>query len=233
MVGYDLPAEAAGLARGRGVAAAARMLLAELNAAGALDWSRAVIDGSHVRALERRPKTGPSPVDRARTGSKHHVITEAHGIPLAVVLTGGNRRRRHPAHAVDRGDPPGPGTPWASSPTAGDPPTPTVGMTMTSTANWWRQGDCPVHRPPRRRARLRARRSSLGGRAEFRTVALVPTPAHPMGNPRRHPRSIPQLGLRHHLPAATGETLTLLGVLIQPRRTHASTPSERIDSAVV
>ena len=40
---------------------------------------------------ERRPKTGPSPVDRARPGSKHHVITEAHGIPLAVSLTGGNR----------------------------------------------------------------------------------------------------------------------------------------------
>jgi hypothetical protein len=38
-----------------------------------------------------RPKTGPSPVDRARPGSKHHVITEACGIPLALSLTGGNR----------------------------------------------------------------------------------------------------------------------------------------------
>ncbi|MGW4203246.1 IS5 family transposase [Streptomyces sp. NPDC004726] len=66
-------------------------LLAELNAAGALDWSRAVIDGSHVRAMKGGPKTGPSPVDRARTGSKHHLITEAHGIPLAASLTGGNR----------------------------------------------------------------------------------------------------------------------------------------------
>jgi DDE family transposase len=56
-----------------------------------LDWSKAVIDGSHVRALKGGPKTGPSPVDRARTGSKHHVITEAHGIPLAVSLTGDNR----------------------------------------------------------------------------------------------------------------------------------------------
>ncbi|MCX4410262.1 MULTISPECIES: IS5 family transposase [unclassified Streptomyces] len=66
-------------------------LPAELNAAGALDWSRAVIDGSHVRAMKGGPKTGPSPVDRARTGSQHHLITEAHGIPLAVSLTGGNR----------------------------------------------------------------------------------------------------------------------------------------------
>ncbi|NNN34413.1 IS5 family transposase [Streptomyces sp. S3(2020)] len=40
---------------------------------------------------QRRPKTGPSPVDRARTGSKHHLITEGHGIPLAISLTGGNR----------------------------------------------------------------------------------------------------------------------------------------------
>ncbi|MFJ3229286.1 IS5 family transposase [Streptomyces sp. NPDC086783] len=36
-------------------------------------------------------KTGRSPVDRGRTGSKHHVITDATGIPLAATLTGGNR----------------------------------------------------------------------------------------------------------------------------------------------
>jgi transposase len=30
-------------------------------------------------------------VDRARPGSKHHLITDAHGIPLAVTLTGGHR----------------------------------------------------------------------------------------------------------------------------------------------
>lgn len=32
------------------------VLLAELNAAGKLDWSRAVIDSSHVRAARRGPK---------------------------------------------------------------------------------------------------------------------------------------------------------------------------------
>ena len=35
--------------------------------------------------------TGPSPVDRARIGSKHHLLTDSHGIPLAISLTGGNR----------------------------------------------------------------------------------------------------------------------------------------------
>jgi transposase len=40
---------------------------------------------------QRGSHTGPSPVDRARPGSKHHLITDAHGIPLAVTLTGGHR----------------------------------------------------------------------------------------------------------------------------------------------
>ncbi|WP_245606550.1 IS5 family transposase [Streptomyces himastatinicus] len=34
---------------------------------------------------------GRSPVDRGRTGSMHHLITDATGIPLAATLTGGNR----------------------------------------------------------------------------------------------------------------------------------------------
>ncbi|MFF4879625.1 IS5 family transposase [Micromonospora sp. NPDC000668] len=67
------------------------VLLGKLRAAGQLDMSRAVIDGSHVRALKGGPKTGPSPVDRRKPGSKHHVITDTGGIPLAVSLTGGNR----------------------------------------------------------------------------------------------------------------------------------------------
>src|SRR5205823_4920055 len=36
-------------------------------------------------------ETGPSPVDRGRAGSKHHLLVDATGIPLAFTLTGGNR----------------------------------------------------------------------------------------------------------------------------------------------
>jgi hypothetical protein len=36
-------------------------------------------------------KTGPSPVDRSRRGSKHHLIACGRGTPLTVSLTGGNR----------------------------------------------------------------------------------------------------------------------------------------------
>ncbi|MET8705076.1 IS5 family transposase [Streptomyces californicus] len=66
------------------------VLLAELNAAARLDWSRAVVDSSRA-SRKRGSQTGPSPVDRGRTGSKHHLITDGHGTPLAVILTGGNR----------------------------------------------------------------------------------------------------------------------------------------------
>ncbi|WP_124278871.1 IS5 family transposase [Streptomyces sp. ADI93-02] len=67
------------------------VLPARLRAAKQLDWSRAVIDSSHVRAARRGPNSGPSPVDRARPGSKHHILVDGQGIPLAVSLTGGIR----------------------------------------------------------------------------------------------------------------------------------------------
>jgi transposase len=68
-----------------------RELLRRLHATRRLDWSVGVVDGSHIRALRGGPLTGPSPVDRARTGSKHHLIVDRHGVPLAATLTGGNR----------------------------------------------------------------------------------------------------------------------------------------------
>ena len=67
------------------------LLLAELRTADVLDLSTAAVDSSHIRAMTAGPATGPSPVDRGKTGSKHHVIVEAHGIPLATITTGGNR----------------------------------------------------------------------------------------------------------------------------------------------
>ncbi|MBJ6613822.1 IS5 family transposase [Streptomyces sp. I4(2020)] len=57
-----------------------RILLSELNAAGELDWSRACVDASHVRAKKGGAATGPSPVDRRKTG----------GIPLKVITTAAN-----------------------------------------------------------------------------------------------------------------------------------------------
>jgi len=42
-------------------------------------------DGVHFN------QTGPNPTDRRKKGSKHHVITDANGTPLACTLTGANR----------------------------------------------------------------------------------------------------------------------------------------------
>ncbi len=36
-------------------------------------------------------KTGPNPTDRRKAGSKHHILTEAQGLPLNVILTEANR----------------------------------------------------------------------------------------------------------------------------------------------
>ncbi|WP_405983288.1 IS5 family transposase [Streptomyces sp. NBC_00872] len=67
------------------------VLLAELRKEGLLEMDDAAVDASHVRALKGGAHTGPSPVDRARPGSKHHLIVDRHGTPLAVSLTSGNR----------------------------------------------------------------------------------------------------------------------------------------------
>jgi hypothetical protein len=75
--------------RGRGLAALARG--AAGRAADLLGFSRAAVDVPHLRAMKGGKKNGRSPVDRGRTGSNHHVIVEAHGVPLAATLTGGNR----------------------------------------------------------------------------------------------------------------------------------------------
>jgi transposase len=66
-------------------------ILSELQAEGKLSWERGVVDSSSVRAGHGGEKTGKSPVDRSKLGSKHHLLVEGGGIPLAVSLTGANR----------------------------------------------------------------------------------------------------------------------------------------------
>ncbi|NAZ85201.1 IS5 family transposase [Kineococcus sp. T90] len=67
-----------------------QVLLEELRAAGMRGLETAVVDGARA-GVERGAHTGPSPVDRSRRGSKHHLLTDAGGVPLVAALTGGNR----------------------------------------------------------------------------------------------------------------------------------------------
>lgn len=66
------------------------VLLAALNGADQIDWQRALIDASFVKAPEGGEDTGPSPTDRGKSGSKHHVLTDAHGVPLTATVTAAN-----------------------------------------------------------------------------------------------------------------------------------------------
>lgn len=67
------------------------ILLARLQEAHQLDWSRAAVDSASARAIGGGEKTGPNPTDRRKPGSKHHVATDAGGVPLNVTVTGAHR----------------------------------------------------------------------------------------------------------------------------------------------
>jgi transposase len=178
------------------------LLLAKLNEADLIDWSRAAIDSSHVRAFGGGEKTGPSPVDRSRSGSKHHVVACGRGTPLACSLTGGNRnditqidsrwltRSRPCADAgADRG--------------AGRAVSTATALTTCAKG----AASCDVATSGRRclaeeRPRLRPRYEAVDRRAYDRLAAPVPAVAHPLRAPRRHPRSLPRDRLQPHLPQA-------------------------------
>ncbi|MFI7123863.1 IS5 family transposase [Amycolatopsis sp. NPDC049868] len=66
-----------------------RVVLDELGGQGVIDWSRAVCDGASVRA-KKGDLTGPTPVDRGKSGSKVHVLSDRAGLPLSVAVSAAN-----------------------------------------------------------------------------------------------------------------------------------------------
>jgi hypothetical protein len=178
-LGCDVLAALARVAGGRDWQRLHELLLTKLNQVELIDWSRAVIDSSHVRAFGGRT-TGPTPVDRSRRGPKHHLIACGRGSPLTVGLTGGNPQRHHRGDPVGRCDPAGAGPPRATAPSAKTAP---------------RRPRLPLGRGPLRAAppphpgedrrsqnaaRLRARQAALCRRAHDRLAAPVPPPARPL-----------------------------------------------------
>jgi len=67
---------------------------------GDIDWSRAIVDSCSVRAVCGGTQTGPNPTDRAKRGSKRHLICDGQGVPLAVRLTGAKRNDSQEALAL-------------------------------------------------------------------------------------------------------------------------------------
>jgi transposase len=65
-------------------------LLSLLRRADKLDPDLVVVDGVVVRAFGGGEQTGPSPVDRRKPGTKHTLLVDRHGVPLAVRTAGAN-----------------------------------------------------------------------------------------------------------------------------------------------
>lgn len=55
-----------------------------------LDPSLVIVDSVIVRAFGGGDDTGPSPVDRRKKGSKHTLLVDRHGVPLAIRTAGAN-----------------------------------------------------------------------------------------------------------------------------------------------
>ena len=157
----DLPAPAGRVASGRRVGQAARAFACPL-AAGRRDRVA-------TRGRRRQPcagekggsETGPSPVDRGRTGSKHHLLVDATGIPLAFSVTGGNRNDVTQLIPLLDKVPPvrGPSADRAVVPTASLP----IGVTtMTSTAGSSASGASHRSSPAARPRTARASEPSAG-----------------------------------------------------------------------
>ena len=66
-------------------------ILARLNQAGKIDWSHGSIDSGSVQSPGGGGMTGPNPTDRRKSVSKHHILVDGRGIPLAAMTTGANR----------------------------------------------------------------------------------------------------------------------------------------------
>lgn len=105
-IGDDVLASLARLAIGGRVDLIHFALLDWLARSDRLDWSRAVVDSCSIRAAYGGDLTGPNPTDRAKRGSKRHLICDGQGVPLAVRLTGANRNDSQEALALVDAIPP-------------------------------------------------------------------------------------------------------------------------------
>lgn len=65
-------------------------LLRLLRAADKLDPDTVIVDSVIVRAFGGGEDTGRSPVDRGKPGTKHTLMVDPHGVPLAIQTAGAN-----------------------------------------------------------------------------------------------------------------------------------------------
>lgn len=66
--------------------------LLAFDAAVGLDWTWQAIDGCMTKAPLGGEATGPNPTDRGKLGTKRHVLSEGHGLPVGLTVTGAHRQ---------------------------------------------------------------------------------------------------------------------------------------------
>lgn len=65
--------------------------LLQCHVEGRLDFEWQSLDGCMTKAPLGGDAVGPNPTDRAKGGTKRHVLTETQGLPIGLVVTGANR----------------------------------------------------------------------------------------------------------------------------------------------
>lgn len=172
-----------------------------------IDWSRAVVDSCSIRAVHGGDQTGPNPTDRAKRGSKRHLICDGRGVPLAVRPTGANRNDSQEALALVDAVPPLHGA-------RGRPrqrPDCVLGDRGYDAAAI-RRGLWARQIVPWVAMRRTAHGSGLGRwrwvvRADVCMAQPVPTLARPLRQAGRHPRSVPLARVRADLLAVATQDL--------------------------
>ncbi|MFF1844897.1 transposase [Streptomyces sp. NPDC058232] len=156
-------------------------------------------------ARKRGADTGPSPVDRRKTGSKHHLICDGRGTPLKVITTAANINDVTRTLARVDGIPPVAGSPGrpCRRPEAllGDKSYDSNSKSRRAArapdpARYLTQG-LPEHQGPGQ--------ASLRRRADLRPAPPIQTPRRPLGMPHRTPRCLRLPRLQSHLLAAAQE----------------------------
>jgi len=56
-----------------------------------IKWQWQAMDGAMTKAPLGGDNTGPNPTDRAKSGTKRHLLADGNGVPISVVVTGANR----------------------------------------------------------------------------------------------------------------------------------------------
>ncbi|MFE3270843.1 transposase [Streptomyces sp. NPDC059215] len=164
--------------------------------------------------------TGPSPVDRRKASSKHHLICDGSGTPFKVITTEANVNDVTRTLALVDGIPPVAGRPGRPRrrPDAllGDKAT-TPRPTMTNCGNG---GSClSSHARDHRTSRVWASFATSWNRLS--PCSIVQTSRRPLGTPNRTPRSLRFPGLQRHLLETAQEGL----LLIAPQMISASPAS--------